>query len=77
MRRRQSGKQLFIWGARDVDSKEVLAFRVSFTRSLDAELFLREVLKACTNRPLFLVDKGPWYPDAFKRLYLEYRHETR
>ena len=60
-----------------MDSKEVLAFRVSFTRSsLDAELFLREVLKYCRNKPLFLVDKGPWYRDAFDSLGLEYRHET-
>jgi len=51
---------------------------VSFTRSsLDAELFLREVLQYCENKPLFLVDKGPWYPDAFKNLGLEYRHEAQ
>ena len=48
------GEQLIIWAARDVDTKEILAFRVSFTRSsLDAELFLKD-------KPLFLVDKGPW-----------------
>ena len=71
------GKQFFIWAARDVDTKEVLAFRVGFTRSsLDAELFLKEVLKYCEDKPVFLLDKGPWYPDAFDSLGLEYRHET-
>jgi len=71
------GEQVFIWAARDVDTKEVLAFRVSFTRSsLDAEIFLRRVLECCENKPTFLVDKGPWYRDAFERLGLEYRHET-
>ena len=61
----------------DVDTKEVLAFRVSFTRSsLDAEMFLKQVLECCENRPLFLVDNVPWYRDAFERLGLEYRHET-
>jgi len=70
-------EQLYLWAARDVDSKEVLAHRASFTRSsLDAELFLKDVLQYCENKPLFLVDKGPWYPDAFKSLGLEYRHET-
>jgi len=52
----------------------VLAFRVSFTRNrLDAELFLREVLKYCIGK--FLVDKRPWYPDAFNSLGLDYIYE--
>ena len=68
---------VFLWAARDVDTKEVLAFRASFTRSsIDAEMFLKQVLECCENRPLFLVDKGPWYRDAFERLGLEHRHET-
>jgi transposase-like protein len=29
----------------------------------------------CTNKPLVIVDKGPWYRWAFERLGLEYRHE--
>jgi transposase-like protein len=29
----------------------------------------------CTNKPLVLVDKGPWYRWAFERLGLEYKHE--
>jgi len=41
------GEQVFIWVARDVDTKEVLTFRASFTRSsLDAEMFLKQVLDA-------------------------------
>jgi transposase-like protein len=68
---------VFLWAARDVDTKEVLAFRASFTRSsLDAEIFLKQVLECCENKPLFLVDKGPWYREAFERLGLEYKHET-
>jgi len=68
---------LFLWAARDVDTKEVLTFRASFTRSsLDAEIFLKQILEYCENKPLFLVDKGPWYREAFERLGLEYRHET-
>jgi len=29
----------------------------------------------CTNKPLVIVDRGPWYRWAFERLGLEYRHE--
>ncbi|MDW8045621.1 MAG: IS6 family transposase, partial [Nitrososphaerota archaeon] len=62
---------------RDVDTKEILAYRASFTRSsLDVELLLKDVLRYCENKPLFLIDKGPWYQEAFKSLNLEYRHET-
>jgi transposase-like protein len=28
-----------------------------------------------TNKPLVVVDKGPWYPRALQRLGLEYRYE--
>ncbi|MEM3045575.1 MAG: hypothetical protein QW057_00640 [Candidatus Bathyarchaeia archaeon] len=34
------------------------------------------VLKACLNRPTMLVDKGPWYPQAFEYHGLPWRHET-
>jgi transposase-like protein len=60
-----------------VGTKEVLAFRASLTRSsLDAKIFLKQVLECCVNKPTFLVDKGPCYRDAFERLGLEYKHET-
>jgi transposase-like protein len=29
----------------------------------------------CTNKPLVLVDKGPWYKWALERLGPEYRYE--
>ncbi|MCP8309310.1 MAG: IS6 family transposase [archaeon] len=67
------GEELIVWAAWDLESREVLAFRCSFTRSyLDAELFLKDVLQYCMNRPLFLVEKGPWYPYALKNLGLRY-----
>ncbi|MGB9660066.1 MAG: hypothetical protein ACPLY9_06085 [Nitrososphaerales archaeon] len=69
-------EQLYIWAARDIETKEVLA--VSFTRSsLDAEIFLKNVLERCDNKPTFLVDKKHWYREAFERLGLEYRRETQ
>ncbi|MFP3209722.1 MAG: hypothetical protein RXR82_08620, partial [Nitrososphaeria archaeon] len=42
----------------------------------DALLFLSRVLGACTNKPVFVVDRGPWYSWAFQELGLEYYHET-
>lgn len=74
---KRNGEQLYIWAAIDVEAKEILAFRASWTRSnLDALLFLQDVLKLCTNKPLILVDKGPWYPWALIQLGLPYRHVT-
>jgi putative transposase len=65
-----------VWSAVDVDSKELLALEASYGRSsLNAPSFLKKALKMCTDKPLVLVDKGPWYRWAFERLGLEYRHE--
>jgi transposase-like protein len=58
----------------DVDSKELLALEASYGRGcLNALAFLKKALKMCTNKPLVIVDKGPWYRWAFERL--EYRYE--
>ena len=70
------GEQVYVWAARDVDAREVLGVRVSYTRSaLDAELFLKQVLKYCENEPLILVDHGPWYVGALRSL--KYEQVTR
>jgi transposase-like protein len=67
---------VYVWSAVDVDSKELLALEASYGRSsLNAPSFLKKALKMCTNKPLVLVDKGPWYRWAFERLGLEYRCE--
>jgi transposase-like protein len=42
---------------------------------LNALSFLKKALKMCTNKPLVIVGKGPWYRWALERLGLEYRHE--
>ena len=66
------GEHLFVWAAIDVETKEVLACRVSWTRNImQAEAFPRKVLETCTNKPLILVDKGPWYPEALRVLGLK------
>jgi putative transposase len=67
---------VYVWSAEDVDSKELLALEASYGRSsLNALAFLKKALRMCTNKPLVLVDKGPWYRWAFERLGLEYRRE--
>jgi len=39
---------------------------------MDAPLFLGRVLGACTNKPVFVVDRGPWYSWAFRELGLQH-----
>jgi len=53
-----NGEQLYAWVAVDVKRREVLAYRVSWTRNImHAEAFRRRVLGSCSNKPLILVDK--------------------
>jgi len=67
---------VYVWSAVDVDSKELLALEASYGRSsLNALSFLKKALRRCINKPLVLVDRGPWYRWAFERLGLEYRYE--
>jgi len=33
---------------------------------LHAKAFFKKVLEVCINKPLILIDKGPWYPEAFQ-----------
>jgi len=39
---------------------------------MDALLFLGRALEACTNKPVFVVDRGPRYSWAFRELGLQY-----
>jgi transposase-like protein len=62
-----------VWAAIDVDTGELLAIRATWSRSsMDALLFLRRVLEACTNKPVFVVEGGPWYSWAFRELGLQH-----
>ena len=59
-----------------MDSRELLALEASYGKScLNALASLKKALRMCTNKPLVLVDRGPWYRWALERLGLEYRHE--
>jgi len=73
-----NGQYLFVWAAIDVDSREVLAVDASWQRSImNAEHILKKALRLCLNKPLILIDKGPWYHDALESLGLKWMHITR
>jgi len=72
-----NGIQLFVWSAIDPGTKELLAVYASYQRSsINAIIFGRKVLKTCTNKPVVLVDGGPWYPWALERYGLKWLHIT-
>jgi len=43
---------------------------------MDALLFLGRALEAYANKPVFVVEGGPWYSWALRELGLEHYHET-
>jgi transposase-like protein len=70
------GLRAYVWSTVDVDSGEVLAVYASRGRNmLIAIKFLRIVLDRCVNKPLIIVDRGPWYRWALERLGLRYRYQ--
>jgi putative transposase len=53
----------------DVDSKELSALEASYGRSsLNTLSFLKKALRMCTNKPLVIVDRGPWYRWVFESI---------
>jgi transposase-like protein len=66
-----------MWAAMDADTGELPAIKATWPKgSMDALLFLSRVLEARTNKPVFVVDRGPRYSWALRGLGLEYYHET-
>ena len=60
------GQEVYVWAAVDVETIDA-----PYQRSgLNAYLFLKKALKKCSNKPLVLVDGGPWHPWALQRLGL-------
>ena len=72
-----NGRQVFVWAAIDVDTKELLAVYASYYRSnINTLVFLKKVLGTCANKPLVLVDGGPWYPWPLDRMGFRWLHVT-
>jgi len=71
------GLRAYVWSAVDVDSGEILAVYASRGRNMLIALkFLRMVMDRCINKPLIVVDRGPWYRWALERLGLKYQYQT-
>jgi putative transposase len=71
------GRNIFIWAAIDIDTKELLSIYASYQRSsINTLIFVKKVLKTCTNKPVVLVDGCPWYPWALERYGLKWLHIT-
>jgi transposase-like protein len=69
------GLRAYVWSAVDMDSEEILAVYASWGRNIIIALkLLRIVLDRCHNKPLIIVDRGPWYRWALERLGLKYRY---
>ena len=67
----------YLWAAIDLDSKEILALYLSTGRAcIDTMIFLKRVLRYCSNKPTFYVDGGPWYRWPLERLGIPFKHET-
>jgi len=69
-------KLMYLW-AMDTDTREILSVYLSTARSgLDTLRSLKKTMRYCRNKPLVLIDRGPWYPWALQRYGLKWRHET-
>ena len=68
-----NGKQVYIWVAMDVETREILEVRVTLSRSRQACLFLSKVRKKCLNRAKLITDKGPWYNSWTCRMFRHVR----
>jgi transposase-like protein len=72
-----SQTQGVVWMARDVDSREILAFRCSVNKSpQDGKKFIDSVLAVCTERPLLRVGRGPSFPHSLRSLDLYFQIDT-
>jgi transposase-like protein len=72
MRLRSKSIQLFVRNAIDIKNYLYKGYQ---TRSIiDALILLRAMLSCCDNRPLVIIDRGPLYSYALKRLGLEFEH---
>lgn len=70
----EDDKEVFGWAALDGETKEVLLTWVTDGRSgLDALLFLKNVLRLCSNRPFIQVDRGVWYPWACRTVGVRWK----
>jgi len=69
--------EVCVWATVNTESFEVIHVDVSEGRSsLDALIFLHELLKKCDGKPLIEVDRGTWYDWALDELDRDYQKQT-
>lgn len=71
-----NGEEAFIWGAIDVETKEILALEVSWLRNgANSKWFLEDIMKKCKyyRQTLFITDGAGWYPWACRLLRLRHK----
>ena len=72
-----NGLEYWVYAAIDVDRNEILSMRVYPSRNtLASEQFIREALKYCDGKPMFIVDNAPWLKRALEELGLPYNAES-
>ena len=72
-----NGLEYWVYAAIDVDRNEILSMRVYPSRNtLASEQFIREALKYCDGKPMFIADNAPWLKQALEELGLPYNAES-
>lgn len=55
-------KKAYLWAAREIKSKEIIALHVTRGRGIGECLtFLEKIKESCVNNPTVYTDKGPCY----------------
>ena len=72
-----NGRRCYVYAAYDLSKDELLCMKAYVTRDIATTLdFAKQVMKLCVNKPIFVVDKAPWYGWVFEKLGLRWRHES-
>jgi transposase-like protein len=68
------GLRAHVWSTVDIDSSEILAVYALWCRDMIIALkFLKIVLDRCLNKPMIIVDRGPWYRWSLEKLGPKYQ----
>jgi len=72
---KSNGVRCWLFAAIDIERNKIIFLGVYPARNaLTAYSFLKEVLRLCEVEEIIL-DRGPWYRYALKRLGIKFRHE--
>lgn len=70
----KTGREVFEWVAIDYERNHVILTWLTEGRGgLDALLFMKAVLRRCTEKPFVMVDRGVWYPWALNTLDIPWK----